>query len=69
MTEAVKTIPTVTTQQLINAGLNAFGLQLFIESIANKGDAKEFQPLSFVFRGIRVTMQPETGQEIDTSHH
>jgi hypothetical protein len=60
-------IPEVSMQQLIDAGLNAFGLQLFIESIANKTDAKDFQPLSFKFRGIKITMEPDG--EIDTRHH
>lgn len=64
-----RTIPTVDMQQLLDAGLNAFALQLFIESIANKKDAKDFQPLIFVFRGIRVTLEPEPGEEIDTRHH
>ncbi len=36
-------IPEVSMQQLIDAGLNAFGLQLFVESI----------------RGINITMQPD----------
>jgi hypothetical protein len=62
-------IPTVGMQQLLDIGLNAFGLQLFVESIANKKDAKEFKPISFIFRGIRVTLQPEPGMEIDTRHH
>lgn len=60
-------IPEVGMQQLLNAGLNAFGLQLFIESIANKKDAKDFKPLSFKFRGIKVTLEPDG--EIDTRHH
>jgi len=56
-------------QQLIDAGMNAFGLQLFVESIANKKDAESFGPLSFVYRGIRVTLEPEPGEVIDTRHH
>lgn len=56
-------------QQLIDAGLNAFGLQLFIESIANKRDAKYFKAISFQFRGIKVTFEPQPGIPIDTSHH
>ncbi len=52
-----------------SAGLNAFGLQLFVESIADKKDAKDFRPISFVYRGIRVTLEPESGEEIDTRHH
>jgi hypothetical protein len=61
--------PTVSMQQLIDAGMNAFGLQLFVESIANKKDAESFRPLSFVYRGIRVTLEPEPGEVIDTRHH
>ena len=57
----------VTMQDLIDAGLNAFGLQLFVESIANKGDAKSFRPLRFRFRGIKITLEPDG--EIDTRHH
>ncbi len=62
-------IPSVSLQQLLDANFNAFGLQLFVESIADKKDAKDFQPFSFVFRGIRVTLEPEPGEEIDTRHH
>lgn len=32
-------IPAVTMQLLLDGGLNAFGLQLFVESIAAKKDA------------------------------
>lgn len=60
-------IPEVTMQMLIDAGLNAFGLQLFVESIAKMKDAKTFTPITFRFRGLRITMQPDG--EIDTSHH
>lgn len=63
----METVPEVTMQQLIDAGLNAFGLQLFIESIANKKDAKSFSPLSFRYRGIKITLEP--CGEIDTRHH
>jgi hypothetical protein len=60
-------IPEVTMQHLINAGLNAFGLQLFVESIANMKDAQTFKPITFKFRGIKMTMEPEG--PIDTRHH
>ncbi len=60
-------IPEVPMQHLIDAGLNAFGLQLFIESIAGMKDAQTFKPITFKFRGIRITMQPDG--EIDTRHH
>jgi len=56
-------------QQLVDAGLNAFGLQLFIESIADKKDSDAFRPFSFLFRGIKITMEPVPGVAIDTSHH
>jgi len=60
-------IPEVTMQHLIDAGLNAFGLQLFIESIANKQDSKEFKAIAFRFRGIKITFEPDG--PIDTRHH
>lgn len=60
---------TVTMQQLIDTGLNAFGLQLFIESIADHHDAKTFKPITIVFRGIRIMFEPEPGMEIDGRHH
>ncbi len=60
-------IPEVTMQHLIDAGLNAFALQLFVESIANKKDAATFTAIAFRFRGIRFTMEPDG--EIDTRHH
>ena len=62
-----KEVPEVTMQMLFDAGLNAFGLQLFIESIACMKDAKTFSPLSFKFRGIKITLEP--CGEIDTRHH
>jgi hypothetical protein len=61
-------IPVVTMQQLVDAGLNAFGLQLFVESICDKKDAKDFRPVIFVYKGLRVTLQPEPGMEIDGRH-
>lgn len=36
---STKGIPEVTMQMLIDAGFNAFGLQLFAESVAGKTDA------------------------------
>jgi len=62
-------IPVLEMQQLVDAGLNAFGLQLFIESIADKKDSDAFRPFSFLFRGIKITMEPVPGVAIDTSHH
>lgn len=62
-----KKIPEVTMQQLIDVGFNAFGLQLFAESVAGKTDAKTFDAFSFKFRGIKITLEPDG--EVDTSHH
>lgn len=69
LTKHAGAVATVGMQDLINAGLNAFGLQLFVESIATMKDAKTFSPISFVFRGVRVTLETEPGEEIDTRHH
>ena len=62
-----QSIPTVEMQHLVDSGLNAFALQLFAESVANKKDAKTFRPFSFKFRNIRITLEP--AGEIDTRHH
>jgi hypothetical protein len=59
--------PEVSMQQLIDAGLNAFALQLFAESVAGKDGAKTFTPFSFIFRNIKITLEPNG--EVDTSHH
>jgi hypothetical protein len=60
-------IPTVTMQQILDGGFNAFGLQLFAESVAGKKDAKTFKPFAFNFRNIKITLEPV--DEVDTSHH
>ena len=65
-------IPKVTMQMLIDAGFNAFGLQLFCESFAEKinpGNPNAGLPFSFSFRGLRFTVDREPGEEIDTRHH
>lgn len=49
----------VTTQMLIDAGLNAFGLELFAESIAGKKDVKDFKPITFRYKGVAVTIAPD----------
>jgi hypothetical protein len=59
--------PVIDMQQMIDAGLNAFGLQLFAESVAGKTDAKTFKPFAFIFRNIKVTLEPLG--DVDTSHH
>jgi len=71
MSEAPK-VPKVTMQMLLDAGLNAFGLQLFCESFAHLVDPKNpdaGMPFAFSFRGLRFTIEREPGEEIDTRHH
>lgn len=52
-------VPEVTGQMLIDAGLNVFGLRLFIESVADKKDVKTFSPLIFIYEGVKITLEPE----------
>jgi hypothetical protein len=64
--------PKVSMQMLIDAGLNAFGLQLFCESFAGKIDPANPSaglPFSFIFRGLKFTVEQIGGEEIDTRHH
>jgi hypothetical protein len=64
--------PAVTMQMLLDAGFNAFGLQLFAESFAGKINPEKPDaglPFSFSFRGLRFTVEREPGEEIDTRHH
>ena len=59
-------------QMILDAGFNAFGLQLFIESFAdrlNPQDKWAGLPFAFSFRGLRFTVEQEPGEEIDTRHH
>ena len=56
-------IPILSGQQLLDAGLNVFGLQLFLESVSNKEDAGTFDPLSFIYRGIKITIEPTTTEK------
>ena len=65
-------VPKVTMQMLFDAGFNAFGLQLFVESFANRlqpEDKWAGLPFSFSFRGLRFTVEREPDEEIDTRHH
>lgn len=66
------TVPKVTMQQMLNAGFNVWGLQLFAESFADKVNPQEQWaglPFSFSFRGLRFSVTREPGEEIDTRHH
>jgi hypothetical protein len=65
-------IPKVTMQMLLDAGFNAFGLQLFAESFAGKINPDKPDaglPFSFSFKGLRFTVEREPGEQIDTTHH
>lgn len=62
-----KDVPVVEMQNLMNAGFNAFGLQLFCESACIVSGGNTFKPLSFIFRNIKFTLEPQG--EVDTSHH
>lgn len=65
--DAKEVIPVVTRKQIHDAGLNIWGLDLFIESVAGKKDAKTFDAFTFIHRGIRITLAPEG--EVDTRHY
>ena len=62
--------PVVTLQMLIDAGLNGFGLQLFVESIADlaaKANGK-FDPFTFSYKGILFTCAPDPDHPLDGRH-
>ena len=58
-----KQIPTIGTQQLLDAGLNGFGLQLFIESLTKKKDSATFEAFSFICENIKLTLEPIEREE------
>lgn len=49
-----------TMQQLLDAGINGFALELLSESLAGKKDIKTFKPIRFLFRGVIYTLEPES---------
>jgi hypothetical protein len=59
----------VSLQDLIDAGINAFALQLFVESLLAKKDSKTFEPFTFSFRGILFTLAPDPDRPLDGRHH
>ena len=59
--------PVVGPQQIVDAGLNAFALQLFAESVAGKEDAKTFDRFAFIFRNIKVTLGANRGCRYEAS--
>ena len=69
---STQAVPKVTMQMILNAGFNAFALQLFAESFADRirpEDKWAGLPFSFSFRGLRFTVEQEPGEEIDARHH
>ncbi len=62
-----KPAPEVTRKQIADVGLNIWGLDLFVESVAGKNDAKTFQTFSFIHRGIKITL--EAVSDVDTKHY
>ena len=66
--QKVKDVGVLEMQDLLHLGLNGFGLQLFIESLADK--MKLFEgDLKFKFRGLQFTVQKIEGEEPDFRHH
>lgn len=55
----------VTMQQLIDAGLNAFALTLLLESYSPSGRPTP-PPIDFVFRGVRVRLEPHVENPPDS---
>ena len=55
---ATHEIPVITIQQVIDAGMNGFGLQLFIESLTKKKDSATFEAFSFICENIKLTLEP-----------
>lgn len=55
-------------QQLVDVGFNAFGLQLFVESVAAQNDGAEFKAFTFSYKGILVTLAPDPERPIDGRH-
>ena len=63
LADAAEPVADLSSQEIIDAGMNVFGLQLFVDSIARKKDAGTFEPFSFVYRKIKITLSPENRKE------
>lgn len=60
--EATRWFGQVNLQQLHDAGLNPFSVQLLTECVTRRKDKTvPFKPVSFVYNGVRITM----GEEVD----
>ena len=46
----------ISTQVILDAGLNVFGLQLFLESFTDAAGGKT-EPLEFTYLGVKVRLQ------------
>jgi hypothetical protein len=62
--------PVVTLQMLIKAGLNGFGLQLFVESVAALAEKSggKFESFTFSYKGILFTAAPDPNHPLDGRH-
>jgi hypothetical protein len=62
-------VPKVGLQDLIDVGLNGFAFQLVAESLAARANPNDFgPPFRFSYKGIRITVEQEPGEEIDGRH-
>ena len=52
-------IPEISLQKMIDAGMNGFGLLLFMKSIKDKKDSATFKPFSFIYKDVKVTLAPK----------
>lgn len=63
-------VSSASMQQMIDAGLNAFALVLLLESYAPADRPGPPPALDFVFRGVRVRLDPISGSSdaCETEH-
>lgn len=63
LADAAEPVADLSSQEILAAGMNVFGLQLFVDSLARKKDAGTFEPFSFIYRKIKVTLAPENRED------
>lgn len=56
-----KEVSNVSMQDLIDAGLNGFALELLVESYANPRRLGELPRITVVWRGVKVTLEEYDG--------
>lgn len=57
----------ISMQELVQMGLNAFALQLLVESLPNVEHGEAWHKLEFRFRGAEITI--EFDDNLDRRHH